>query len=173
MFFTLESTYNALIHLFFAGHYANSWFEPWNYSWYTGFTVMGYPPLVHQSIALLSGIGGLKFGMFSVAIIGVILFVTGVYRFSFLLLGNKQAAGYAALLFIFSSSLAETMHLFGYLPSVIGISILLDSLSEIYLWIKTEKFCYLFTSLSLLAVKVTSHHVTGIFGMVFFIFPII
>ncbi len=43
VFFTLETTYDALIHLFFANHYANSWFEPWNYSWYTGFTVMGYP----------------------------------------------------------------------------------------------------------------------------------
>jgi len=53
IFYTLESTYDALIHMFFANHYAHSWFEPWNYSWYTGFTVMGYPPLVHQSIAIL------------------------------------------------------------------------------------------------------------------------
>jgi len=66
MFFTLEKTYDALIHLFFANHYTNHWFEPWNYSWYTGFTTMGYPPLAHQCIALLSGIGGLKFGLFTV-----------------------------------------------------------------------------------------------------------
>ena len=50
IFFTLEGTYDALIHLFFADHYASHWFEPWNYKWYTGFTVMGYPPLVHQAI---------------------------------------------------------------------------------------------------------------------------
>ena len=31
LFFTLETTYDALIHLFFAEHYANSWFEPWNF----------------------------------------------------------------------------------------------------------------------------------------------
>jgi hypothetical protein len=30
---------------------------------------------------LLSLVGGLKFGMFTVAIIGVILFITGAYRF--------------------------------------------------------------------------------------------
>lgn len=60
MFFTLETTYDALIHLFFADHYANSWFEPWSFKWYTGFTVMSYPPLVHQTIALLSLIGGLN-----------------------------------------------------------------------------------------------------------------
>jgi hypothetical protein len=31
LFFTLEKTYDALIHVFFAEHYTNSWFEPWNY----------------------------------------------------------------------------------------------------------------------------------------------
>ena len=106
IFFTLETTYDALIHLFFADHYANSWFEPWNYEWYTGFTVQSYPPLVHQSIGLLSMIGGLKFGMFSVALIAIVLFITGTYRFSLLMTGNKTVAGYASLLAVFCRNLA-------------------------------------------------------------------
>ena len=110
IFFTLETTYDALIHLFFADHYANSWFEPWNFKWYTGFTVMSYPPLVHQSIAVLSLIGGLKFGLFSVAIISILLFITGVYRFSLLITSNRISAGYAAILAVFSSSFVETLH---------------------------------------------------------------
>ena len=173
IFFTLETTYDALIHLFFADHYAHSWFEPWNYEWYTGFTVMSYPPLVHQSIGLFSLIGGLKFGMFTVALISIVLFITGVYRFSLLITSNKTAAGYAALLAVFSSSFVETLHVFGQLPSIIGISVLMHSLPEIYLWLKTGKYWYLATSLSLISVTVTSHHVTPIFGMVFFIFPLI
>ena len=173
LFFTLESTYDALIHLFFADHYANSWFEPWNYKWYTGFTVMSYPPLVHQSIALFSMIGGLKFGLFSVTLISIILFITGIYRFSLLITGHKTVAGYAALFAVFSSSFVETLHVFGQLPSIIGISVLMHTLPEIYLWLKTGKYWYLTTSLSLMAVTVTSHHVTPIFGMVFFIFPLI
>jgi hypothetical protein len=173
IFFTLESTYDALIHLFFAEHYSSSWFEPWNYKWYTGFTVMGYPPLVHQSIGLLSLIGGLKFGMFTVAIIAIILFITGSYRFSLLITADRKAAGYAAILATLSSSFVETLHIFGQLPSIIGISILMHSLPEIYLWIKTGKLRYLATSISLIAVTVTSHHVTPIFGMIFFIFPLI
>ena len=173
IFFTLETTYDALIHLFFADHYANSWFEPWNYKWYTGFTVMGYPPLVHQLIAFLSFIGGLKFGLFTVAILSVILFITGVYRFSLLITSNRKAAGYAALLAVFSSSFVETLHIFGQLPSIMGISILMHATPEIYLWLKLGKYKYLWTSLSLIAVTVCSHHVTPIFGMVFFIFPLI
>ena len=173
IFFTLETTYDALIHLFFAEHYANSWFEPWNYKWYTGFTVTSYPPLVHQSIALLSFVGGLKFGLFTVALLSIILFITGVYRFSLLITSHKESAGYATILAVFSSSFIETLHIFGQLPSIVGISVLMHALPEIYRWLKTGKRWYLTTSLSLIAVTVTSHHVTPIFGMVFFIFPLI
>ncbi len=173
MFFTLEKTYDALIHLFFANHYATSWFEPWNYSWYTGFTVMGYPPLVHQSIGALSSIGGLKFGLFTVALLGIILFITGVYRFTQVLIPNKKIAGFASILAVFSSSFVETLHIFGQLPSIIGIAVLMHALPDIYLWIKVGKHFHLIKGLCLLAVTVTSHHVTPIFGMVFFIFPLI
>ena len=173
VFFTLETTYDALIHLFFADHYANNWFEHWNYKWYTGFSVMGYPPLVHQLIAALSLIGGLKFGLFSVAIIASVLFVTGVYRYSLLITGNTTVAGYASILAVFSSSFVETLHIFGQLPSIMGVSILMHALPEIYSWLKTGNYKYFFTSLSLLSVTVTSHHVTPIFGMVFFILPLV
>jgi hypothetical protein len=173
IFFTLETTYDALTHLFFADHYANSWFEPWNFKWYTGFTVMSYPPLVHQSIAALSMIGGLKFGLFTICLLSIVLFITGVYRFSLLITSHRTVAGYAAILGVFSSSFLETLHIFGQLPSIIGVSILMHALPEIYLWLKTGKYRYLYTSLSLIAVTATSHHVTTIFGMIFFIFPLI
>lgn len=173
IFFTLESSYDALIHMFFGNHYAHSWFEPWNYSWYTGFNVMSYPPLVHQTIGLLSLIGGLKFGMFTVAIVGIILFITGTFRFSLLITGNRTVAGYSAILAVVSSSFVETLHIFGQLPSIIGVSVLMHALPEIYLFIKTGKKKYYFTSLSLMAVTVCSHHVTPLFGMVFFVSPLI
>ena len=173
IFFTLEKTYDALIHLFFGDHYATSWFEPWNPKWYTGFTVMGYPPLVHQSIALLSFVGGLKFGLYTVALIGVILFTTGVYRYALLLFDDQKIAGYAAIFAVVSSSFAETLHVFGQLPSIIGISVLMHALPYIYHWIRQGNKINLLKSLSLLAVTVASHHVTPIFGMIFFIFPII
>jgi 4-amino-4-deoxy-L-arabinose transferase-like glycosyltransferase len=77
---------------------------------------MGYPPLVHQSIGLLSLIGGL-FGMFTVAIIGIVLFITGVYRYTLMMTGNRNVAGYASFA-VYSSSFVETL-IFGQLPSII------------------------------------------------------
>jgi len=173
MFFTLEKTYDALIHLFFGNHYSTSWFEPWNPQWYTGFSVMGYPPLVHQAIALLSMLGGLKFGLYALALISVILFTTGVYRYTLLLTGHQKIAGYASLFAVVSSSFAETLHVFGQLPSIIGVSVLLHALPYIYNWIRLGSKIELLKGLSLLSVTVASHHVTPIFGMVFFIFPVI
>lgn len=173
IFFTIETTYDALIHVFFADHYANSWFEPWSYKWYTGFTVTSYPPLAHQSIGLLSLVGGLKFGLFAVALIAIIMFITGAYRFSVTITSNRTAAGYASILAVLSSSFLETLHIFGQLPSIIGISFLMHCIPEIYLWLRSGKIRHLFTALSLLGVIVVSHHVTIIFGMVFFIFPLI
>ena len=173
IFFTIETSYDAFIHLFFADHYANNWFEPWNFKWYTGFSVMSYPPLVHQSIAALSMIGGLKFGLFTICLLSIVLFITGVYRFSLLITSHRTVAGYAAILGVFSSSFLETFHIYGQLPSIIGIALLMHSLPEIYLWLKTGKYRYLYTSLSLIAVIATSHHLTTIFGMIFFIFPLI
>ncbi|MFY7810767.1 MAG: hypothetical protein ACOVQ2_03450, partial [Flavobacterium sp.] len=131
-----------------------------------------YPPLVHQVIGILSHLGGIKFGLYSVAIIGILLFITGVYRFSLLIIGDRKIAGYSAILAMLSSSFVETLHVFGQLPSIVGVSILLHSLPEIYIWLQTGRYKYLFTSLSLIAVTVCSHHVTPIFGMVFFIAPL-
>lgn len=173
MFFTIEKTYDALIHLFFAEHYSTSWFEPWNFKWYTGFTVTSYPPLVHQSIALLSYIGGYKFGLFSVTLISVVLYITGAYRFSLLITSNRSAAGFASIIAALSSTFIETLHIFGQLPSIIGVSVLMHSMPEIYMWVRKGELKYFFTSISLISVTVTSHHVTPIFGMVFFISPLI
>lgn len=173
IFFTLEASYDAMIHVFFAEHYANNWFEHWNYKWYTGFSMMSYTPLVHHLIAVLSFIAGLKFGLFMVATFGVIVFITGVYRFSYLLTSHKTVAGYAAIFATVSSSFTETLHIFGQLPSIIGVAFLLHSMPEIYSWLRTGKYRYLLSALSLIGVVVVSHHVTIIFGMVFFVFPLI
>src|SRR5437660_8106533 len=47
-------TYDAYVHMFFADHYVRAWFNDWESRWYTGFSVTSYPPVAHQSIALVS-----------------------------------------------------------------------------------------------------------------------
>lgn len=171
-FSTLEDTYDIYVHIFFADHYAKSWFEPWENRWYTGFNMISYPPLSHQLIALLSYFTGLKFGAYLLAVCIILLYVTGAYRFSKLITVNERAAGYAALSAVFLPSVIEALHVFGQLPTVLGIGWLLHALPEIYLFIRHGKTRHFITGLSLVAVAVCSHHVTPIFGMVFFVLPL-
>ncbi len=172
LFFTFTQTYDAYVHLFFAGHYAETWFETWNPKWYTGFTITSYPPLVHQSMALLSKIVGLKAAFMLWSMVVIVLFVRGAYHFSALFIPEK-AMKYAGLMAVFSFSFTEALHVFGQLPSLTGVSLLLNACPFIYKWFRQKKARDLVTALSLLALTTCAHHVTTIFGMVFFVAPVI
>jgi hypothetical protein len=170
--FTLGNTYDAYVHMFFAEHYASGWFETWNYKWYTGFTMTSYPPLVHQIIALLSKVIGLKGGFILWAMVISGLFIRGVFHFSRLWV-DDNSAGIAALLAVVSSSFVEALHVFWQLPSLTGIALLLNACPELYRWIKEDNRVRFFKGIAILGVVTAAHHVTTIFGMVFFIAPVL
>lgn len=170
IYFTLPRTYDAFVHIFFADHYSRFWFEPWEYRWYTGFLTTSYPPLVHQAIALLSKIFPLKvaFSIYAITILEIL--IVGVYRFTKLFY-NKPIAGVAAILTVVLSSIVETLHVYGQMPTLTGLAFLLNALPFLYQYIVKKKPIYLVMTLSFLSVVICSHHVTAIFGMVFFIAP--
>ncbi len=170
--FTLWKTYDAYVHIFFASHYAENWFDVWNYQWYTGFTMTSYPPLVHQIIALLSNLVGLKGGFIVWTLIAICLFVRGVYHFSMIWV-SPQAAAFAALFAVISSSYLEAVHIFGQLPSITGIALLLNACPELYKWIRYRKWFHFLVGIAILACVTTAHHVSTIFGMVFFVAPVL
>lgn len=171
-FFTFEQTYDAYVHMFFASHYAEGWFEIWNPKWYTGFTITSYPPLVHQIVALLSFLVGLKLGFFIWSLAVILLFVRGVYHFSALFV-PEEAMKFVALAAVFSFSFTEALHVFGQLPSLTGVSLLLNACPFIYKWFRRKRHRDLIAALALLALTTCAHHVTTIFGMVFFVLPVI
>src|SRR5438105_10653132 len=90
-----RTSYDANFHIFFASHYAQHWFNPWNEKWFAGFSQTTYPPLGHQWIALLSYIFGLKIAFMLVQLVAVLLLPVGVYRFSRLWV-SERASSYAA-----------------------------------------------------------------------------
>jgi hypothetical protein len=80
---------------------------------------MGYPPFSTSSYGVVSLIGGLKFGLFSVAIIGIILFITGVYRYTLMIAGGHCSwlRRYSGCIFLIICRNAT----FGQLPSIVGV----------------------------------------------------
>ncbi len=171
LFSTFTKTYDAYVHMFFAEHYANDWFGSWSFKWYTGFTVTSYPPLIHQLVALVSKFLGIKLAFLLVANLVVLVYLRGVYTFSKIWV-TDQAAAVATMVAVFYPSFVEALHLFGQLPSITGVSLLLNACPFVYRWVRFNQWKYLLGSLSLLAATTSAHHVSTIFGMVFFVLPV-
>ena len=167
-----KRTYDAYVHIFFADHYARHWFDSWEYRWYTGFTVTSYPPGAQQSIALLSKFVGLLDGFIIVQLLAILLLIAGVFRFSRLWV-SEEAAGLAALLTVFSSSIAETVHVFGQLPTIFALGFLLNALPSLSAWLTTGRWRCLIGTLIGFAATTAGHHVTTLFGSLFFAGPVI
>ncbi len=173
LFGSYRGTYDAFVHIFLGDHYERDWFSTWDQRWYTGFTTVSYPPGVHQSIALLTKLTGDLGISFAIIQIAILLFLCiGVYRFSRLWV-PKQAAANAAVLVACSSAIAETVHLFGQLPTTFALSFLLNSLPSLRRWVTGGQWSDLFAGVTILAACTAGHHVTTLFGSVFFLGPIL
>ncbi|MEO0563237.1 MAG: 6-pyruvoyl-tetrahydropterin synthase-related protein, partial [Chloroflexota bacterium] len=168
---SFRGTYDAWVHIFFADHYARSWWNPWEPRWYTGFPIISYPPLSHQLTALLSFPFSLTTGFAIVLSLSTVNATLGVYRFCRLWVPERPAS-YAALLTVFSSSISETVHVFGQLPTMFVIGTILNALPFLWRWLEDGTRGDLFRSWALLMVACAGHHVTTVFGMVFFSGPI-
>lgn len=169
--FTHGNTYDAYIHMFFADHYHRSWFDPWEPRWYTGFSVTSYPPGTHMAIAGLMTFMPLRAAFVLVQLGGLLLLVTGVFRFS-LLWVPPRAAGYAALAAVLASSISETVHLFGQLPTICSLGIFLNGLPHVFRWIVHGGWQSCAAAAIFSAATTAAHHVTTIFGGVLFILPL-
>lgn len=169
---TYRGTYDAYVHIFFADHYARSWWNPWEPRWYTGFTLFSYPPLTHQLTALISKVSSLPFGFIVVMQSSALVATLGIYRYSRLWVAERPAM-YAALLAVVSSSIAETVHVFGQLPTMFVIGVMLNALPFVWRWVDDADVSDLFRGWSLLMMAAAGHHVTTLFGMVFFSGPIL
>jgi hypothetical protein len=169
--FTHGNTYDAFIHMFFADHYHRSWFDPWEPRWYTGFSVTSYPPGTHMAMAALMNVLPLRAAFVVLQLGGLLLLVTGVFRFA-LLWVPARAAGYAALAAVLASSISETVHLFGQLPTICSLGIFLNGLPYVYRWITHGGWQNCLAAVIFSAATTAAHHVTTIFGGVLFILPL-
>src|SRR5512132_1696163 len=89
-------SYDAYTHMLFANHYAQDWFSLWETRWYTGFTVVSYPPLTHQLIALFVPILGFDKAFALILWVVTSFYPVGIYAFSRIFTG-KVSSSYAAL----------------------------------------------------------------------------
>jgi len=165
-------SYDTNFHIFFASHYVHHWFDPWNPKWFAGFSQTTYPPLPQQWTALLSWVLGLNMAYMAVQLIGILLLVVGVYRFSELWV-SPRAASYAALAAIFVGSESFLVYSAGQLSTTVAAPIYLNALPFLFQWLRYGKWRSFLKAVILLVTAAAAHHVTLLFGSVLFVFPIV
>jgi hypothetical protein len=165
-------SYDANTHIFFASHYANHWFDPWNEKWYAGFSQTSYPPLTHQLIALFSHVLGLNLAYMLVQLIGILLLVTGVYGYARLWV-DERSASFAAIGSVFLGSLAMLVYQSGQLPTTFAAALTLNAIPFFYRWLRDASLSALLKGLMITMAAAAAHHVTLLFGAVLFFLPVV
>jgi hypothetical protein len=165
-------SYDANVHIFFASHYAQHWFNPWNLKWFGGFSETTYPPLVHQWIALFSHIMGLQMAYMFVQLIAILLLPVGMYRYARIWL-DEVSASYAALGSVFLGSLGMLVYQSGQINTVAAAALVLNALPYFYRWLRFARLSSLLKAVVLSWAAAAAHHVTMIFGAVLFAIPVL
>jgi hypothetical protein len=166
------SSFDTNFHIFFASHYAQHWFDPWNEKWFAGFSQTSYPPLTHQWIALLSHVMGLTMAYMTVQMLAILLLAVGVYRFARLWVDDRSAS-YAAVASIFLGSLAFLAYQAGQLATIASSALYLNALPYFYEWTARGRGRSFVKGLVITFAAAAAHHVTLIFGSVLFAVPVL
>jgi hypothetical protein len=165
-------SYDTNFHIFFASHYVNHWFDPWNVKWYAGFSQATYPPLPQQWVALLSRITGLDMAYMAVQFAAILLLALGVYRFS-LLWVSPRAASFAALASIFLGSESFLVYSAGQLGTTSAAPLYLNALPFLFEWVRYGSWRSFIKCVALFAAAAAAHHATLLFGSLFFAVPVL
>ena len=152
-------SYDAYTHMLFANHYAQDWFSLWETRWYTGFTVVSYPPLTHQLIALFVPILGFDKAFALILWVITSLYPLGVYAFSRIFTG-KTSAAYAAFASALLLPIYVTAHIFGQLPFITSTLTALFAAASLNRYLREGGVHNFALSVALITTSMAMHHAT-------------
>lgn len=152
-------SYDAYTHMLFANHYAENWFSLWEARWYTGFTVVSYPPLTHQLIALFIPILGFD-KAFALILWGVTsLYPVGIYAFARIFTGRTSASN-AALASAVLLPIYVTAHVFSQLPFLTSTLTALFAAASLNRYLRDGGVHNFSLSVALITTSIAMHHAT-------------
>ncbi|HEY2981077.1 MAG TPA: O-antigen ligase family protein [Anaerolineales bacterium] len=152
-------SYDAYTHMFFADHYLRDWWSLWEPRWFGGFTVVTYPPLVHQILGLLGHLIGVDAAYAAVCWTVVTAYPLGVYAFSRIFCG-RSASGFAALGAALLCSIYYSAYAFGQLPTLAAALFTLFAMAALAEYLRTGRRLSGALAVALIAVVAASHHAT-------------
>lgn len=152
-------SYDAYTHMLFADHYAENWFSLWETRWYTGFTVVSYPPLAHQLTALFVPVLGFDKAFALLSWIVTTCYPLGIYAFGRIFTG-RSAASYAALASAIFLPIYVTAYIFGQFPFLASTLIALFTAASLNEYLRAGGIHNFVLSVMLIATSMAAHHAT-------------
>lgn len=135
LFGTYVKSYDAFTHIFLASHWQQHWWQCFEPRWYTGFSIMSYPPFAHQLVALLAFVVGLQTSFVLMLLLSLAGIGLGMCRFTRLWFSHAVALVAAALVLLLPG-LTMTTHLFGQFPNLVNLALTLNLLPYAARWLK-------------------------------------
>jgi hypothetical protein len=131
----------------------------WEAHWYAGFTVVSYPPLAHQLVALFIPLLGFDAAFALVLWAVTTVYPLGVYVFSRAFTG-RVAASHAALASAVLLPIYVSAHIFGQLPFLTSTLLALFAAAALSRYLREGTPLNLALSVSLAAATMAAHHAT-------------
>ncbi len=154
--------FDAFTHIFFADHYRMDWWTLWEPRWYTGFSIVSYPPLVHQLIGLLSHLTGLEAAFAIILWAALTAYPLGMYAFTRTFFGRSVSC-YAAWGGAMSPALFLAAHVFGQIPTVVATLFALFAFAALANFLRRGGALHCALAVSLFTVVMAAHHATLMF----------
>lgn len=152
------SSYDANTHAFLASHYVRGWFTSYDPRWYGGFSVLGYPPLFHQLVALLSFPLGLQNAYSLASLMAYLIAAGGTYSLARSL---GLANSWTAPILLSIPSLFLFSFVFGQQPTILATGLAFIAASRLTRWLEGGGYIDLSSASLAAALALMSHHVTA------------
>jgi hypothetical protein len=157
-----KRAFDSYVHMFFADHYAHSWFHRWEPRWYGGFSVTSYPPLAHQMVALGSKVLGLEWSylFFSTAAMALMPFAVARLAQN---LGGPRAARIAFFIAAVFPTAMRFGYVYGQFAMISAAPPALFAISELHRYFEQGRRRSLAMYVAAVGATAAIHHISTIF----------
>ncbi len=158
-----QRAFDSYVHMFFADHYLQGWFELWEPRWYGGFSVITYPPLAHQLVAVFASIFGHEPGF--VVTMGLAMAALPFAAAAFArAIGSSAAVPWVFLLLALWPTSHRFAYVYGQLPMMVATPLALFGMATLKKYLTHGGARRLALFGLLIGATAAAHHVTTIFA---------
>jgi uncharacterized membrane protein len=158
-----QHAFDSYVHMFFSDHYQHRWFNLWEPRWYGGFSVVAYPPLSHQMMALASWVTGSHeraFVLVTFAVMAAMPLAVAAAARAFV---DDATASLALLLTALWPTAHRFAYLYGQLPTLMATVLALFAMAALHRYLTNHEPRTLFLFVALVGATAGTHHVSLIF----------